>query len=66
MIILKKFKKSTVFMFFDDSGPEAFKVWAFKGITARRKFSKCILEAKTSLKHLNIVSEAKYRTCRTL
>ena len=27
-------------------------------------FSKCVLEAKTSLKHLNIVSEAKYGTCR--
>ena len=43
---------------------EAFKVWASKGITAGRKFSKCVLEAKTSLKHLNIVSEAKYGTCR--
>ena len=41
---------------------EAFKVWASKGITAERKFSKCVLEAKTSLKHLNIVSEAKYGT----
>ena len=43
---------------------EAFKVWASRGITAERKFSKCILEPKTSLKHLNIVSEAKYGTCR--
>ena len=43
---------------------EAFKVWASRGITAERKFSKCILEPKTSLKHLNIVSEGKYRTCR--
>ena len=43
---------------------EAFKVWASKGITAGRKFSKCVLEAKTSLKHLNIVLEAKYGTCR--
>ena len=43
---------------------EAFKVWASKGIAAGRKFSKCVLEPKTSLKHLNIVSEAKYRTCR--
>ena len=42
----------------------AFKVWASEGITAERKFSKCILEAKTSLKHLNIVSEANYGTCR--
>ena len=30
---------------------EAFKVWAFKGITAGRKISKC-------------VSEGKYGTCR--
>ena len=44
---------------------EAFEVWASKGITAGRKFSKCVLEAKTSLKHLNIVSEAKYGTCRS-
>ena len=44
---------------------EAFKVWASKGITAERKFSKCVLEAKISLKHLNIVSEAKYGTCRS-
>ena len=43
---------------------EAFKVWASKGITAGRKFSKCVLEPKTSLKHLNIVSEGKYGTCR--
>ena len=43
---------------------EAFKVWASKGIAAGRKFSKCVLEPKTSLKHLNIVSEAKYGTCR--
>ena len=43
---------------------EAFKVWASRGITAGRKFSKCILEPKTSLKHLNIVSEGKYGTCR--
>ena len=43
---------------------EAFKVWASKAITAARKFSKCVLEAKTSHKHLNIVSEAKYETCR--
>ena len=43
---------------------EAFKVWASRGITAERKFSKCILEPKTSLKHLNIVSEGKYGTCR--
>ena len=43
---------------------EAFKVWASKGITAGRKFSKCVLESKTSFKHHNIVSEAKYGTCR--
>ena len=43
---------------------EAFKVLASKGITAGRKFSKCVLEPKTSLKHLNIVSEGKYGTCR--
>ena len=43
---------------------ESFKVWASEGITAGRKFSKCVLEAKTNHKHLNIVSEAKYRTCR--
>ena len=43
---------------------EAFKVWASKGIAAGRKFSKCVLEPKTSLKHLNIVSVAKYETCR--
>ena len=43
---------------------EAFKVWASKGITAERKFSKCILEPKKSLKHPNIVSEGKYGTCR--
>ena len=54
--LLKKCLKTAV---------EAFKVWASKGITAGRKFSKCALEAKTSLKHLNIVSEAKYETCRT-
>jgi len=41
-----------------------FEVWASKGITADRKFSKCVLEPKTSLKHLNIVSEGKYGTCR--
>merc|ERR1712025_716652 len=44
---------------------EAFKVWASKRITAGRKFSKCVLEAKTSLKYLNIVSEAKYGSCRS-
>ena len=43
---------------------EAFKVSASKGITAERKFSKYILEPKTSLKHPNIVSEGKYGTCR--
>ena len=43
---------------------EAFKVWVSKRITAGRNFSKCVLEAKTSLKHLNIVSEGKYVTCR--
>ena len=43
---------------------EAFKVWASRGFTAARKFSKCVLESKTSLKHLNIVSEGKYGTCR--
>ena len=43
---------------------EALKVWASKGITAAWKFSKCFLEPKTSLKHLNIVSEGKYGTCR--
>ena len=43
---------------------EAFKVWASQGITADRKFSKCVLEAKTSHKQLNIVSEAKYGTYR--
>ena len=36
---------------------EAFKVWASRGITAGRKFSKCVLEAKTSL-------QGKYGTCR--
>ena len=44
---------------------EAFKVWASEGITAGRKISKCVLEAKKSLKHLNIVSEAKYGTFRS-
>ena len=44
---------------------EAFKVWASQGITACWKLSKCVLEAKTSHKHLNIVSEAKYGTCRS-
>ena len=44
---------------------KAFKVWAYKGIAAGRKISKCVLEPKTSLKHLNIVSEAKYGTCRS-
>ena len=44
---------------------EASKVWASAGITAGRKFSKCVLEAKTSHTHLNIVSEAKYGSCRT-
>ena len=43
---------------------EAFKVLASEGITAGRKFSKCVLEAKTSHKHLSIVSEAKYGTWR--
>ena len=43
---------------------EAFKVWASKEITAGQEFSKSALEAKTSLKHPNIVSEAKYETCR--
>ena len=43
---------------------EAFKVWASKEITAGQEFSKCALEAKRSQKHLNIVSEAKYGTCR--
>ena len=43
---------------------EAFKVWAFEGITAGKTFSKCILEAKTSLKQFNIVLEGKYGTCR--
>ena len=42
----------------------AFKDWASRGITAGRKFLKCILEPKASLKHLNIVSEGKYGTCR--
>ena len=46
------------------SAVEAFKVWASKEITAGQEFSKCALEAKTSLKHLNIVSEAKYKTWR--
>ena len=45
---------------------EAFKLWASKGIIAGRKFSKFVLEAKTSQKHLDIVSEAKYGTCRAL
>ena len=43
---------------------EVFKVWASKGINSGRKFSKCVLEAKISHKHLNIVSEGKYGTCR--
>ena len=54
--ILKKCFKKAV---------EAFKVWASKGITAGRKFSKCVLEAKTRHKHLNIVSDTKYGTSRT-
>ena len=45
---------------------EAFKLWASKGITTGRNLSKCVLEAKTNQKHLNIVSEAKYGTCRAL
>ena len=43
---------------------EVFKVWASKGITAGRKFSKCVWEAKASHKDLNIVSEAKCGTCK--
>ena len=35
----------------------------FKKTTSQ--FSKCVLEAKTSLKQLKIVSEAKYGTCRS-
>ena len=40
---------------------EAFKVWACKGITAGRKFSKCVLRAKRSQKHVKIVSEWLYK-----
>ena len=40
---------------------EAFKVWACKVITAGRKFSKCVLRAKRSQKHVKIVSEWLYK-----
>ena len=40
---------------------EAFEVWACKGITAGRKFSKCVLRAKRSQKHVKIVSEWLYK-----
>ena len=40
---------------------EAFKVWACKGITAGRKFSKFVLRAKRSQKHVKIVSEWFYK-----
>ena len=36
---------------------EAFKVWASKGITTERKFSKWVLRAKRAQKHVKIVSE---------
>ena len=36
---------------------EAFEVWASKGITAERKFSKCVLGAKRAQKRVKIVSE---------
>ena len=39
---------------------EAFKVWASKGITAERKFLKCVLRAKNAQKRVKIVSEWKY------
>ena len=44
---------------------EAFKVWASKGITAGRKFSKCVLRAKRSQKRVKIVSEWKHKLFRT-
>ena len=40
---------------------EACKVWAWKGFTAGRKFSKCVLRAKISQKHVKIVSEWLYK-----
>ena len=40
---------------------EAFKVWACEGITAGKKFSKCVLRAKRSQKHVKIVSEWLYK-----
>ena len=40
---------------------EAFKVWASKGNPAGRKFSKCVLRAKRSQKHVKIVSEWFYK-----
>ena len=40
---------------------EAFKVWASKGVTVGRKFSKCVLRAKKSQKHVKIVSEWLYK-----
>ena len=40
---------------------EAFKVWACEGITAGKNFSKCVLRAKKSQKHVKIVSEWLYK-----
>ena len=40
---------------------EAFKVWACEGITAGKNFSKCVLRAKRSQKHVKIVSEWFYK-----
>ena len=39
---------------------EAFKVWASRGITAERKFSKWVLRAKRAQKSVKIISEWKY------
>ena len=39
---------------------EAFKVWASKGITAGKNFSKCVLRSKRAKKCLKIVSEWNY------
>ena len=44
---------------------EAFKVWASKGNTAGKKFSKCVLRAKRSQKRVKIVSEWKHKLFRT-
>ena len=70
-VIYKHFVKIVVKRFFHlqkncfKKAVEAFKVWASKGNTAGKKFSKCVLRAKRSQKRVKIVSEWKHKLFRT-